>query len=168
MELKFRAVTTLVALFAAAICGSARAQDVGVVSHLNVVSDKSQDISTLEAWKKTYIKDGMSDQDKAVAVFDTVVRYRHQANPPKEYLTSAEAGGHVHDPLKSFHVYGYDQCCCASAKVIGLSQYLGLQARGRDISAHSVPEVMCNGKWSLVDSSVMNYHPTAHSPALMK
>src|SRR3954463_307105 len=131
---------------------------VGVVSHLNLVSDKSEDISSLEAWKRTYIREGMSDQEKAIAVFNTLVRYRHQANPPKEYLTSEEAGGHVHDPLKTFHVYGYGQCCCASAEVIGLSQYLGLQARGRDISHHSVPEVFCDSGWRLVDGSVMNYH----------
>src|SRR6476619_6887269 len=131
---------------------------VGVVSHLNLVSDKSQDISTLEAWKKTCIKEGMSDQDKAIAIFNTVVRYRHQANPPREFLTSEEAGGHVHDPLQSFHVYGYGQCCCAASEVIGLAQYLGLQARGRDISRHSVPEVCYADSWHLVDGSVMNYH----------
>src|SRR3954463_595095 len=131
---------------------------VGVVSHLNLVSDKSEDISSLEAWKRTYIREGMSDQEKAIAIFNTLVRYRHQANPPKEYVTSSEAGGHVHDPLKSFHVYGYGQCCCASAEVIGLSQYLGLQARGRDITTHSVPEVCYGDSWHLVDGSVMNYH----------
>src|SRR4051794_34668843 len=68
-------------------------QPVGVVSHINLVSDKSEDISTLEAWKKTYIKNGMSKQEKAIAIFNTIVRYRHQANPPKEYLTSELAGG---------------------------------------------------------------------------
>src|SRR5947207_1782878 len=130
---------------------------VGVVSHLNVMSDKSQDISSLEAWKKTYITDGMSDQDKAIAIFNTLVRYRHQANPPREYLTSGEADGHVHDPLKTFHVYGYGQCCCASAEVIGLAQYLGMEARGREISHHSVPEVCYANSWHLVDGSVMNY-----------
>jgi hypothetical protein len=155
MRIRSFAVKTIVSALAAATCSSATAQ---VVSHLNLVSDKSQDISTLDAWKKTCIKDGMSDQDKAIAIFNTVVRYRHQANPPREFLTSSEAGGHVHDPLKTFHVYGYGQCCCAASEVIGLAQYLGLQARGRDITAHSVPEVLCNGKWSLVDGSVMNYH----------
>src|SRR6266550_3184706 len=140
-------------------CVTLRADEpVGVVSHLNLVSDKSQDISTLEAWKKSYITDGMTDQEKAIAIFNTVVRYRHQANPPREYLTSAEAGGHVHDPLQSFHVYGYGQCCCAASEVIGLAQYLGLQARGRDISRHSVPEIFYDNSWHLVDGSVMNYH----------
>ncbi len=128
MHRHYKAVFALLAA-----CVPAFAQDatpVGVVSHLNLVSDKSQDISNLEAWKKTYIREGMSDQEKAIAIFNTVVRYRHQANPPKEYLTSDEAGGHIHDPLKSFHVYGYGQCCCASAEVIGLAQYVGMEARG--------------------------------------
>jgi hypothetical protein len=140
-------------------CVANRADEpVGIVSHLNLVSDKSQDISTLEAWKKTYITDGMTDQEKAIAIFNTVVRYRHQANPPREYCTSSEADGHVHDPLQSFHVYGYGQCCCAASEVIGLAQYLGLQARGRDISHHSVPEIFYDDSWHLVDGSVMNYH----------
>jgi hypothetical protein len=145
---------------AVAACGFANARSAppGVVSHLNLVSDKSQDISTLEAWKKTCITDSMSEQDKAIAIFNTLVRYRHQANPPREYLSSEEAGGHVHDPLKSFHVYGYGQCCCAASEVIGLAQYLGLEARGRDISRHSVPEICYAGGWHLVDGSVMNYH----------
>jgi len=99
----------------------------------------------------------MSEQ-KAIAIFNTVVRSRHQANPPREFLTSAEAAGHVHDPLESFHVYGYGQCCCTSAEVIGLAQYLGLEARGRDISRHSVPEIFFADSWHLVDGSVMNYH----------
>jgi hypothetical protein len=138
----------------------ARAADdgVGVVSHVKLVSDKSPDISTLEAWQKSFIRKGMSEQDKAIAIFNTIVRYRHQANPPREYLSSEMAGGHVHDPLKSFHVYGYGQCCCAAAEVQGLARYLGLKTRGRPITVHSVAEVFCDGGWRLIDPSVMNYH----------
>jgi len=131
---------------------------VGVVSHLNLFSDKSPDISTLDAWRKSYIKDGMSEQEKAIAIFNTIVRYRHQANPPREFLTSELAGGHVHDPLKSFHVYGYGQCCCAAAEVQALARYLGMKTRGRPITVHSVAEVYCDNGWRLIDPSVMNYH----------
>src|SRR5689334_23996755 len=74
---------------------------VGIVSHLNLVSEKSPDISTLEAWRKSYIRDDMTEQEKAIAIFNTIVRYRHQANPPREFLSSELAGAHVHDPLKS-------------------------------------------------------------------
>ena len=149
------ACVKVVAPLAVLACGIARGQ---VVSHLNLVSDKSQDVSTLDAWRKTYIKDGMSEQDKAVAIFNTLVRYRHQASPPREYLSSEMAGGHVHDPLKTIHVYGYGQCCCASAQVQGLARYMGMKTRGRPVTVHSVAEVYCDGGWRLIDPSVMNYH----------
>ena len=153
-----KTVVAAVAVFAFAGLAHAQSDPVGVVSHINLVSDKSPDISTLEAWKKSFITEGMSEQDKAIAIFNTIVRYRHQANPPKEYLSSEMAGGHVHDPLKNYHVYGYNQCCCAAAQVQGLGRYLGLKTRGRPITVHSVAEVLCDGQWSLVDPSVMNYH----------
>ena len=147
--------TVLTLSFAAFAHGDEGA--IGVVSHLNLVSDKSQDLSTLEAWKKTYIREGMRDQEKAIAVFNTMVRYRQQASPPSEYLRSGMAGGHVHDPMKTIHVYGYGQCCCVAGENTGLARYLGLQARGRDITAHSVCEVFYDDAWHLIDSSVMNY-----------
>ncbi|MDQ3441038.1 MAG: hypothetical protein M3478_11890 [Planctomycetota bacterium] len=60
-------------LVVALACGVAHGQ---VVSHLNLVSDKSQDVSTLDAWRKTNIKDGMSEQDKAIAIFNTIAASR--------------------------------------------------------------------------------------------
>ncbi|HEY3321096.1 MAG TPA: hypothetical protein VGP72_11570 [Planctomycetota bacterium] len=126
----------------------------GVVSHIKILSDKVEDVSTLEDWKKTYIKDGMSDQEKCIAIWKTMVKYRHQTNPPKELVQS---GGCAHDPMKTIHVYGYGQCCCASSNIEGLARYLGLQARGRIINAHSVPEVSYDGSWHLFDASLMNY-----------
>src|SRR5687768_7122655 len=143
--------------FCAASMARGESDTVGVVSRINLVSDKSQDISTLDAWKKTYIKEGMSDQEKAIAIWQTTTRYRQQASPPHEYLRSGMAGGHVHDPLKTAHVYGYGQCCCVSGENAGLARYLGMPARGRDITAHSVCEVYYDDAWHLIDSSVMNY-----------
>jgi hypothetical protein len=152
------ATITLIALSMPTLArGEDRRAAVGVVSHLNLVSDKSQDVSSLEAWKRTYLKPEMSDQEKAIAVFDTMVRYRQQASPPHEYLRSGMAGGHVHDPMKTIHVYGYGQCCCVAGENAGLARYLGMPARGRDITAHSVCEVYYDDAWHLIDSSVMNY-----------
>ncbi|MCY3022842.1 MAG: hypothetical protein NTW87_28005, partial [Planctomycetota bacterium] len=148
-----------VALLAAGLLLSAcmlRAGDAapGVVSHIKVVSDKVEDVSTLEDWRKAYIKDGMTDQDKAIAIWKTVVRYRHQTAPPKEFLQSSED---MHDPMKTIHVYGYGMCCCASSNVEGLARYLGLPARGRIINVHSVPEVSYDNDWHLLDGSLMNH-----------
>ena len=48
---------------AAALAGG----PVGVVSHVKVLSDKVADVSSMEAWKSSFIKDGMSDEQKMIA-----------------------------------------------------------------------------------------------------
>ncbi|MCL2649019.1 MAG: hypothetical protein FWD61_18805 [Phycisphaerales bacterium] len=141
----------------------AMAADVGIVSQLKVLSENPsqkyvcEDVSSPEAWKKTYIKDGMTDEQKAIAVWKTVVRYRSQDNPPNEYLS----GDNVHDPIKTFNVYGYGMCCCASSNVEGLARYIGMPAQGRQITLHSVPEVWYDGAWHLLDGSLMSYFRNA-------
>ena len=154
-------MTTLTAAVAV-LCGvmaaqAADTQQPGIVSHLMVLSDKSEDISSPEAWKKTYIKEGMTDQDKAIAIWKTVTKYRHQDNPPGEGLqenNDKHPEGNVHEPFKTFHVYGYGMCCCAAADIEGLARYIGMPARGRIINAHSVPEVWYDNAWHLLDSSL--------------
>jgi hypothetical protein len=123
---------------------------VGVVSHVLVLSDKCEDVSSPEAWKKTYIKNGMSDQEKALAIWRTVVRYRHQCPPPGEYLCPDR---NVHDPLKTIHVYGYGMCCCASSNVDALARYLGMKATCRGIG-HMIAEVWYDNGWHMLDGSL--------------
>ncbi len=102
------------------------------VSHIKVLSNHVEDVTTLEDWKRTYIKAGMSDQEKALAVWKTVVKYRHQTAPPREELMN---GGCAHDPMKTIHVYGYGQCCCASSNIEGLARYIGLPCAGGSLTA---------------------------------
>ena len=144
-------------LVAAGAVWAQDANNVGVVSNIKVLSDKCEDVSSPEAWKATYIKDGMSDQDKAIAIWKTVTKYRHQDNPPGEGLEgNPEKGkGNVHEPFKTIHVYGYNMCCCAAADIEGLARYIGMPARGRIINLHSVPEVWYDNSWHLLDSSLM-------------
>jgi hypothetical protein len=137
------------------LCRAADARP-AIVSHVKVVSDKTEDVTSLDAWRMSVIKEGMSDQQKAMAVWQSVVKFRHQENPPDEYLESAN---NVHDPIKSFNVYGYGMCCCASANVQALARAAGLEARGWGIIAHSVPEVKWGGSWHLLDASLITYFP---------
>ncbi|MCL2645750.1 MAG: hypothetical protein FWD61_01950 [Phycisphaerales bacterium] len=138
--------------------GAARGADVGIVSNIKIMSDKNpDDVSSPEAWKKSYIKDGMTDQEKAIAIWKTVVKYRHQDTPPGEGLEGGKGYGNVHDPIKTFNVYGYGMCCCAASNIEGLARYIGMPARGRQINLHSVPEVWYNNSWHLLDASLMFY-----------
>ncbi len=131
---------------------------VGIVCKVKVVSDKVPDLSSLETWKKAFIKEGMTDEQKAMAVWRTVRSFQHQETPPVEFLHNEEA---VQDPLKIFNVYGYSLCSIASCEVESLARYAGLQARGRIINSHSVPEVYWDGAWHLLDGSLMCYFPKA-------
>src|SRR5262249_50559593 len=106
---------------------------VGVVCHVKVVSDKVPDMTNLETWKKQYLKDGMSDAEKAMTVWKTVRTFQHQEAPPNEYLQNEEA---VQDPFKIFNVYGYSLCSIASCDIECLARYAGLKARGRIINSH--------------------------------
>ena len=136
----------LIALLGVVISAPSAAGPPGIVSHIKVLSDHVEDVTTLEDWKRTYIQDGMSDQQKAIAIWKTVVKYRHQSTPPKEELMN---GGCTHDPMKTIHVYGYGQCCCASSNIEGLARYIGMPARGRIINCHSVPEVFYDNTWHI-------------------
>src|SRR5262249_37298742 len=127
---------------------------VGVVCHVKVVSDKVPDVSSLEAWKKSFLKDGMTDREKALAAWRTTVTFQHQDAPPHEYLQNESA---VPDPIKLFNVYGYSFCSVTSCDVEALARYAGLRARGWGINGHSVPEVYWDGAWHLLDASLINY-----------
>ena len=127
-----------------------------MVSHVKVLSDKVADVSSLEAWKKSFIKEGMSEQEKAMAIWKPTWR-RSQDPPPIEFLHE----GCVHDAIKEFNVYGYGMCCCASARVEQLARYVGLPARGFAINGHSVPEVFWDNPWHMLDASLVNYFTRA-------
>lgn len=130
----------------------------GVVCNVTVLSDKVPDVSSLEAWKASFLKDGMTDAEKALAVWRTVRTFQHQDVPPVEYLQGDEI---VQDPIKVFNVYGYAMCSPASAHVTALARAAGLQARGRILNGHSVPEVFFDGAWRLLDASLLCYFPKA-------
>ncbi|MCS6860508.1 MAG: hypothetical protein NZT92_09335, partial [Abditibacteriales bacterium] len=134
--------------------GNSDVNRVGVVSHIKVLSDKVEDVSSLEAWKQAFIKPGMTDEQKALAVWESVVRFRHQDAPPNEFL---QGDVNVHDPIKTFNVYGYNMCCCAASNVKALARAIGLPARAWSIRAHIVPEVFYDGAWHMFDASLINY-----------
>ncbi|MBE7465088.1 MAG: hypothetical protein HS116_16545 [Planctomycetes bacterium] len=127
----------------------------GIVSNVFVLSDKVKDISSIEAWKKSYLKDGLSEKERALIAWESCFTYQHQETPPDEFLGVASQM----DPIKIFNVYGYAMCNSASSNVEALSRASGLKARGRIINSHSVPEVEIDGHWSLLDGSLICYFP---------
>jgi hypothetical protein len=128
----------------------------GVVCQVKVVSDKVPDVTTLEAWKRSFIKEGMSDEEKALAIWRTVAMFQHQDSSVEELLHNE---GSLTDVMKVIHVYGHSYCGMAAAHAISLARYLGLEARGWTINAHVVPEIKWDNAWHLLDPSLIVYFP---------
>jgi hypothetical protein len=126
------------------------------VNQLKVLSDQIDDVTTIENVVKSFAKPGMSDQDRAKALWTAVVRYRHQTAPPNEHLAG---DWEAHDPVKILSVYGYCMCCCSSALIEALNREDGRRARGRILNGHSVPEVRYQGGWHLFDGSLITFFP---------
>ena len=97
---------------------------VGVVCHIRLNSDNVPDVSSLEAWKRAFIKPDMTDQEKAIAAWRTTAMFQHQDVPPLEFLHN-ELG--VQDPIKIFNVYGYSFCSVASCDVAALAPLRGFK-----------------------------------------
>jgi hypothetical protein len=128
----------------------------GRINQLKVLSDRIDDVTTVENIIRSFIKPGMSDQKRAEALWRAVVKYRHQTTPPNEYLAG---DWEAHDPVKIFNVYGYCMCCCCSAIVEALNREDGRQSRGRILNGHSVPEVWYRNGWHMFDGSLLTYFP---------
>jgi hypothetical protein len=128
----------------------------GRVNQLKVLSDQIDDVTTIENIVKSFAKPGMSDQDRAKALWRAVVKYRHQTSPPNEHLAG---DWEAHDPVKILSVYGYCMCCCTSALIEAFNREDGREARGRILNGHSVPEVRYQGGWHLFDGSLITFFP---------
>ena len=156
-----------------------------VVCNVKVLSDKVKDVSSLDAWKKSYIKDAYAETEfvepirpwiksviesktipadvkkdtlHGIMVWQTVASYQHQGGTPAEYLGETSL---VIDPLKIANVYGTSYCSVAAAEVAALARQVGLKARGWTINRHCVIDVYWGGKGHLLDSSLINFFPKA-------
>jgi hypothetical protein len=128
----------------------------GRINNLKVLSDKIDDVTTLDNIVRSAVKPGMEDAERAKALWATIVKYRHQTLPPNEYLA---ADWEAHDPVKIFNVYGYCMCCCTSAMIESLNRADGRQARGRILKGHSVGETFYGGGWHMYDPSLIAVFP---------
>jgi hypothetical protein len=139
---------------------------VGVVSHVKVLSDRVEDVSTLQAWRQSFIDDALPDETKGLMVWHSAVKFILNDWPALEYIQNKDM---VVDPIKIMNVYGYTYCGPHAATVIGLARSAGLEARGWGINGHIVAEVYWDGDWHLLDSSLVNFFPDAGgSPASVR
>lgn len=152
------AVAGFAAVAAASDQAESRTSPAGIVSNIKILSDKVPDVSSLDAWKKSFIKAGMSDKEKALAIFKTEVMFQQADQPPEEYLQRENP---VLDPIKLFNVYGYTLCSVSTTNMVALAHSVGLKARSRTVQNHVVPEIYYDDAWHMLDADLIEYYPKA-------
>jgi hypothetical protein len=127
----------------------------GVVSNVTVLSDRVPDVSSLDAWQRSFIKPGMSDADKATAVFDSIVAFTH-VDPTAQEFIAADAPS-ARDAIQEFNVYGYGRDATSTA-ALQLWRALGFNARGWTVNHWGCsPEVEYGGAWHAYDPTMICY-----------
>jgi len=133
-----------------------------MVANVKVLSDPVRDVSSLEAWRASWIRPEMSDKDKALAIWECMVAHQYQDAPPLEFLNHENV---VQDALKMMNVYGYSFCGVAANEIASLARYVGLKARISTINTHVVPEVWWDDGWHMLDASLINFFVVKDQPA---
>ena len=114
------------------------------------------DLTSAETILASILHEGMSDEAKALAIYDFLRDWRHHWHPPDEEDN--------HDPVKMVGVYGYGYCDDAARSLAQLARKAGLKARVWELEGHVVSEVFYEGRWHMldVDEGETYRHPLGH------
>ena len=157
-----RCVRFSAVVLTAALGGLSWAAEEGVAAGIKVVSEKNVDVSSPEAILEAIIKPGMTDQQKAEAIFYFLVYRLYHHNAPQE--PSGDSGrkydGEVTklmDTVKALNVYGHAICGSQSWYVNYMANAAGLKGRIGGVDGHTVPEIKYDNSWHLFDVDMMGF-----------
>ncbi len=114
------------------------------------------DLTSAETILASILREGMSDEAKALAIYGFLRDWRSHWHPP-----DAEDN---HDPVKMVGVYGYGYCDDAARSLDQLARKAGLKSRVWELEGHVVSEVFYEGRWHMLDVDLgKTYrHPLGH------
>lgn len=88
------------------------------------------------------VRPGMSDKEKALALWFQEIQYRYHAGGDNKELG---------DPIKVFNSYGHNTCGNDSICLAGLWQKAGLKVAPARGVGHCISQVFYDGRWHLLD-----------------
>jgi len=138
------------ALLLSAGCQMLEERPVRVVSP-KIVSIHTPDPSTPETVVQSIIKPGMSQEEKALAVWRYCWKHTYHWPAPKEHRRVMHETDVVFDAVKQLNVYGYTYCFAVRALGEALWEVAGLEARSCGIGGHVLGEAYFDGKYHLLD-----------------
>jgi hypothetical protein len=106
------------------------------------VSNGRNTFRTVQEIVATAVKPGMSDREKALALYDQQIRHRWHWHGDNDELG---------DPVKVFNIYGHDTCGNDSICLAGLWKRAGLKVSPACAVGHCISQVWFDGRWNLMD-----------------
>ncbi|MHC4917110.1 MAG: hypothetical protein ACYTGB_16645, partial [Planctomycetota bacterium] len=123
-----------------------------------VLREGQIDTSSVDSIIRSIIRPGMTQKQKALAVYEFLIKYCWHWAPGREGPRANDHSyGVVYDPIKLINVYGYGYCFQNRASAEALWQAAGLEARSAGISGHSIAEVFYDGAWHFLDTDQKGY-----------
>ncbi len=125
----------------------------GVVDGAWVTTDQTVDCSSYESILKDVIKPGMTEEQKAIALYNFYrQRVYHYVNMPES-----------RDPIKCINVIGNTLCGSQGTCMKGLLTEAGIKARVVSGPGHTFYEAYYDGKWHGYDT-FMNFYVFTRGP----
>jgi hypothetical protein len=104
---------------------------------------------TLEEIVASAVRPGMTDREKAHALWFQEIRHRyHWAGDNNE----------LGDPVKVFNVYGHNTCGNDSLCLAGLWKRAGLKVTPARVVGHCVTQAFFDGRWNLFDGDKHSFY----------
>ena len=113
-----------------------------------VTTDKSVDTRTLDSILKGLIRDGMSDEEKVLAVFNWIRRVIYHGDGPREY---------AYNFFNIINIHGHGSCLRQTTPMWVLLNRLGYKCRGWATGGHHCIQVFYGEKWHLLDPHMCFY-----------
>ena len=123
-----------------------RMENVGTTDLVNPwLSNGHSDFRSLQEIVARAVKPGMTDRDKAMALWWQEIQYRFHCEGDNSELSS---------PVKVFNIYGHNTCGNDSICLAGQWKQAGLKVAPARLVGHCVSQVFFDGGWHLLDGDM--------------
>lgn len=133
------------ALLATALCPSVTS---GEVVNPHIGTDRSIDTRSAKTIVRSLVKEGMTDETKALALFHWLRRVVYHSGPEEPMR---------HDFNKMINIFGYGSCYMQTHPLSHLFQQLGWPCRNWVHDGHHMIEVRYDGAWHCFDPHMSFY-----------
>jgi hypothetical protein len=125
---------------------SVRLENIGATDVVNPwLSNGRNAFRTLGEIVSSAVLPGMSDREKAFAIYFQEIRHRYHWGGDNNELG---------DPVKVYNVYGHNTCGNDSIVLAGLWKQAGLKVTPARVVGHCVSQAFFDGRWNLFDGDM--------------